>query len=100
MLETDLRFAGYSEPDARRVLTTARPDRRNSRRPIRCAVARPADGSNGVGIVVDSGDGQKGSTLEAATIAAAPGFFDTLRIPLLHGRVFDNATAQARRASR
>ena len=90
MLETDLRFAGYSEPDARRLFDELL--RRIAAIPgvQSAALLRglPMD-VNGVGIVVDSGDGQKGSTLEAATIAAAPGFFDTLRIPLLHGRVFD-----------
>jgi predicted permease len=90
ILETDLRFAGYSEPDARRLFDELL--RRIAAIPgvQSAALLRglPMD-VNGVGIVVDSSDGQKGSTLEAATIAAAPGFFDTLRIPLLHGRVFD-----------
>ena len=90
MLETDLRFAGYSEPDARRVFDDLL--RRIAAIPgvQSAALLRglPMD-VNGLGIVVDSGDGQKGSTLEAAAIAAAPGFFDTLSIPLLHGRVFD-----------
>ena len=90
MLETDLRFAGYSEPDARRLFDELL--RRIAAIPgvQSAALLRglPMD-VNGVGIVVDSSDGQKGSTLEAATIAAAPGFFDTLRIPVLHGRVFD-----------
>ncbi len=90
MLETDLRFAGYSENDARRVFDdllrriTAVPGVESA------ALLRGLPmGVNGTAIVVDSGDGQNGSTLEAAVIAAAPGFFDTLRIPLLHGRVFD-----------
>jgi ABC-type antimicrobial peptide transport system permease subunit len=90
ILETDLRFAGYSEADARRLFDELL--RRIAAIPgvQSAALLRglPMD-VNGVGIVVDSGDGQQGSTLEAATIAAAPGFFDTLRIPLLHGRVFD-----------
>jgi predicted permease len=90
MLETDLRFAGYSEADARRVFDELL--RRIEVIPgvQSAALLRglPMD-VNGVAIVVDGGDGQKGSTVEAAAIAAAPGFFDTLRIPLLHGRVFD-----------
>ncbi len=90
MLETDLRFAGYSDSDARRVFDQLL--RRIEVIPgVQSATllrGLPMD-VNGVAIVVDSGDGQQGSTLEAAAIAAAPGFFDTLRIPVLHGRVFD-----------
>jgi putative ABC transport system permease protein len=91
ILETDLRFAGYSESDATRVFgdllrrIEAIPGVRSAAllRGLPMAV-------NGAAIVVDGGDGHKGPSLEAAAIAAAPGFFDTLRIPLLHGRVFDS----------
>jgi predicted permease len=90
MLETDLRFAGYSEPDARRVFDELM--RRIEAIPgvQSAALLRGMPMTvSGAGIVIDSGDGQKGPTLEAATITAGPGFFDTLLIPLLHGRVFD-----------
>jgi predicted permease len=90
MLETDLRFAGYSESAAAAV-----PDNL-----LRRVQAIPGVESaallrglpmevNGVPIVVDSATGEKESDVEAAVIEAGPGFFDTLRIPLLYGRVFD-----------
>jgi len=90
MLETDLRFAGYSETGASRVFDDLLRRIQSIPGVQSAALLRglPMD-VNGVAIVVDSADGQPGSTLEAAAIAAAPGFFDTLRIPLLHGRVFD-----------
>ena len=90
MLETDLRFAGYSENDARRLYDDLR--RRIEAIPgvqsaalLRGLPMEPT----GVSIVVDGAVGQTQSGLEAARIAAGPGFFDALRIPLLYGRVFD-----------
>jgi putative ABC transport system permease protein len=90
MLETDLRFAGYSENDTRRVFNELL--RRIEAIPgvESAALLRGLPmGVNSVPIVVDGGAGQQGSTVEAVVIAAGPDFFDTLRIPLLYGRVFD-----------
>ena len=90
MLETDLRFAGYSENDARRLYDDLR--RRIEAIPgvqsaalLRGLPMEPT----GVSIVVDGAVSQTQSGLEAARVAAGPGFFDALRIPLLYGRVFD-----------
>ena len=90
MLETDLRFAGYSETAARtvyddllrRIQAIPGVESASLLRGLPMAV-------NGVPIVVDSATGQQGSEVEAAVIDAGPGFFETLRIPLLYGRVFD-----------
>jgi predicted permease len=90
MLETDLRFAGYSENEARTVYDEL----------LRRIEAIPGVESaallrglpmqvNTVPIVVDGAGGQRGSDVEAAMLDAGPGFFETLRIPLLYGRVFD-----------
>ncbi len=88
MLETDLRFAGYSEDQARNVYDDLL--RRIGSLPgvEAAALLRGLPmARNSVPIVVDDAADQKVS--EAAMIDAGPGFFDTLRIELLHGRVFD-----------
>jgi predicted permease len=90
MLETDLRFAGYSESDASRLYDDLR--RRIGAIPgvQSAALLRGLPMAlTGVSIVVDGAVGQTPSGLEAARLAAGPGFFDALRIPLLFGRVFD-----------
>ena len=90
MLETDWRFAGYSESAAK----TAQDDllRRIEAIPgvESAALLRGLPMvSTGMSIVVDSATGQPGSEVEFHMLEAGPGFFDTLRIPLLYGRVFD-----------
>jgi predicted permease len=90
MLETDLRFAGYSESEARTFYDELL--RRIEAVPgvESAALLRGLPMSaNTVPIVVDGASGQAGSNVEAAMLDAGPGFFDTLRIPLLYGRVFD-----------
>ena len=90
MLETDLRFAGYSD-------TAARTLHDNLLRRIQAIPGVESAASlrglpmdvNGVPIVLDRATGEKGSEVNAIVIEAGPGFFDTLRIPLLYGRVFD-----------
>jgi predicted permease len=90
MLQTDVRFAGYSDTQATSVFD----------RLLRRIEAIPGVESaallggmpmaaNSVPIVVDAAAGPQGSTVVAVMIDAGPAFFDTLRIPLLYGRVFD-----------
>jgi predicted permease len=90
MLETDVRFAGYSETAARTVHDNLLHRIQAVPGVESAALLRglPME-ANGVAIVVDRATGEKGSEVEAVTLEAGPGFFDTLRIPLLYGRVFD-----------
>jgi predicted permease len=90
MVETDWRFAGYSESAAktahddllRRIQTIPGVESAALLRGLPMA-------STGMSIVLDSATGQPGSEVAATMLEAGPGFFETLRIPLLYGRMFD-----------
>lgn len=90
ILETDVRFAGHSESESRAVYDELL--RRVEAIPGVEAAALLRGGpmqANSVPVVIDGGTGQSDASVEATLIGAAPGFFDTLRIPILYGRVFD-----------
>jgi predicted permease len=90
MLETDARFAGY--PAAAVVNLNAELLRRIAAVPgVQSAAllyGLPMQGET-VATVVEGAATDTRSTGDASMIWAGPGFFETLRIPLLHGRVFD-----------
>jgi predicted permease len=90
MLQTDARFAGYSESQ-QRMLYDALLRQVESIPGVQSAGLQrglPMD-ANTVPVVVDDAEGRQGAEVQAAMIDAGPAFFDTLRITLLYGRVFD-----------
>jgi predicted permease len=90
MLETDVRFGGRSATASKNIYDellrriTVIPGVQSA------ALLRGLPmAANGVAIVVDGATGATRSNIEATMLPAGPGFFETLRIPLLDGRVFD-----------
>ena len=90
MLETDVRFAGYSENEARTVYDEifGRIEAIPGVESAALLRGLPMEG-NSVPIIVDGAEGQEGPAVQAAKLEAGPRFFETLQIPLLYGRAFD-----------
>jgi len=88
MLQTDVRYAGYSASQARRFADELQ--RRVSSIPAvqSAAIVRglPME-VTGTRIFTDTA--LAGPSLRAGAIWAGPGFFDLLRIPILYGRAMD-----------
>jgi predicted permease len=90
MVETDAGFAGYRSGAAANVYAEIL--RRTASIPGVQAAALshglPMRGQ-GVSLVVEGADSAARTAAVPSMIWAGPGFFDTLRIPVLYGRVFD-----------
>ena len=90
MIETDVRFAGYAEHETSTVCEellrriTAIPGVESA------ALLRGLPmGAAAVPIVVGGSATRPEMAADASMISAGPGFFETLRIPIVSGRVFD-----------
>ena len=90
MLETDVRYSGYSTIRARNMSEDLL--RRIARIPgvESAALTRGLPmRENGVSLVVEGTASDKASEVPAGLIWAGPQYFETLRIPPLYGRAFD-----------
>jgi predicted permease len=90
ILQTDARFAGYTGTQADNVYEELR--RRIGAIPgVESAVRTSGLPMSTVGlpVVIEGGSGEAGAIVGANGIWAGPGYFDTLRIPMLYGRALD-----------
>lgn len=90
MLETDSRFTGYSAAHARTVYDELLRQTATIPGVESAALTRGLPGGiTGQRLVVEGTAGDRESSVAAVMISAGPGYVETLRIPLLHGRAFD-----------
>ncbi len=90
MIETDSRFTGYSADQVRRLYDELQ--RRVAAIPgVEATALSPGlpVGMAARRIVLEGSTGDEASAVPAQTIEAGPGYLETLRIRLLHGRTFD-----------
>jgi predicted permease len=96
MLETDLRYAGYTAEQQGNVYGELR--RRIAAIPgVQSALLMRGLPMNATGlpIVIEGGSANGAAIVGAGAMWAAPGFFETMQIPLLFGRAIGDGDRQA-----
>jgi ABC-type antimicrobial peptide transport system permease subunit len=92
MIETDTRYAGYSDSQAKNVYEQLRAKIATIQgvQSVTMIGGDPmSSSSEGISVVVEGRASEDGHGRGAGSIWAGPGFFDVLQIPIVYGRAID-----------